>query len=80
MPPDPEALRRMVGLRIREARLASPDYQTQSALAQAVGVSTQSVWMWESGQSYPHIVQQVTLARLLDRPHSELFGLDEAVA
>lgn len=79
MPPTPEAYRRIVGARIRASR-RDAGYATQAAFADAVGVTDASVSMWESGSTMPALTQQFKIADLVGCPHSELFGLDEAVA
>ena len=47
---------------------------TQEALAQAVGVSSQAVSKWETGQSMPDITLLLSLAKELDIGVNELLG------
>jgi len=44
--------------------LRARDNLTQTALARAVGVTRQSVYMWEKGQSYPEAETLLALRRL----------------
>lgn len=44
--------------------LRARDHLTQTALARAVGVTRQSVYMWEKGQSYPEAQALLALRRL----------------
>ena len=50
---------------------------TQDALAQALGVSPQSVSKWECGDGYPDITFLPTLANYFEITIDELMGNDE---
>lgn len=58
--------------------LRARDRLTQTALARAVGVTRQSVYMWEKGQSYPEAETLLALRRLFGVSVDAL--LDDAVS
>ncbi|MBP5428985.1 MAG: helix-turn-helix domain-containing protein [Clostridia bacterium] len=58
--------------------LRARDHLTQSALARAVGVTRQAVYMWEKGQSYPEAETLLALRRLFGISIDDL--LDDAVS
>jgi len=63
------------GARIRAARKAAG--HTATTFGAAIGVSSTTVFNWESGATSPPVTTQVAIAVLLGVRHSELFGLDE---
>ena len=50
---------------------------TQSTFAEAVGVSRQSVYKWETGQSYPDVEKLLKIARMFGITVDEL--IDDAL-
>ena len=58
--------------------LRARDHLTQTALARAVGVARQSVYMWEKGQSYPEAETLFAIRRLFGVSIDAL--LDDAVS
>ena len=58
--------------------LRARDHLTQTALARAVGVTRQSVYMWEKGQSYPEAETLFAIRRLFGVSIDAL--LDDAVS
>jgi transcriptional regulator with XRE-family HTH domain len=53
---------------------------TISELADALGVTAGAVSQWENGRTTPRQHLQVAIARVLEVPHSTIFGLDREVA
>lgn len=68
----------MIGERIKKYR--KDQEMTQDALAQALGVSPQSVSKWECGDGYPDITLLPTIANFFEVTVDELIGNDEISA
>ncbi len=68
----------MIGERIKKYR--KDQEMTQDALAQALGVSPQSVSKWECGDGYPDITLLPAIANYFEVTVDELIGNDEISA
>lgn len=73
--PTATSLRRDQGRRIR--RLREGLHLSQHDLATSVGATKQAVSEWERGKSTPRPLLQVEIARTLETPWSDIFGLDD---
>lgn len=65
-----------VGNRLREARTARP--LTQEALAEAVGVTRQTIIALEKGQYVPSVLLALQLAAVLETTVEDLFYVETA--
>jgi DNA-binding XRE family transcriptional regulator len=74
--PDNATLRQRIGERIEAAR----GDRTRTDVAKALGVSTQTVWNWETGVALPALERQTSIADALGVAWSDLFSLDGEVA
>ena len=63
------------GDRIKELRLASKISQTK--LGEAVGVSQQSVYQWESGKSAPDLESLIKVAAFFDVTADYILGITD---
>lgn len=68
-------IRMSQGNRIRQARKIKGI--SIEEFAAEIGVTPGAVSQWETGRFAPRQHLQVAIARVLDVPHSLLFGLDE---
>ena len=62
---------------VKLIKLRKGQGHTQSTFAEAVGVSRQSVYKWETGQSYPDVEKLLKIARLFGVTVDEL--IDDAL-
>lgn len=77
--PLPRTAARSLAARLKQLRLARD--LTRAELAERSGISTPSIWAWETGRTVPRLGSLETLARGLGVPVSELqIGLGEASA
>ncbi len=62
---------------VKLIKLRKGQGHTQSTFAEAVGVSRQSVYKWETGQSYPDVERLLKIARMFGVTVDEL--IDDAL-
>lgn len=68
--PAPRSTARTLAARLKQLRLARD--LTRAELAERSGISTPSIWAWETGRTVPRLGSLETLARGLGVPVSEL--------
>lgn len=67
------------GVMIRKTRMLR--YLSIAEFAEQLNVHISAVSQWENGTTSPRQAKQIQIAKVLDVPHSMLFGLDaESVA